>query len=252
MFESFSPVKTAKTAPSEWLLARITDPARAAAILGDLLEMSSTRGRRWFWISYLRALISIGWRTGGSAFLLAFVCVRFMFGTVIWWLMNHRNPDLMDAGLFGENSPHVRMFCWNLSLMMAQFLCFATPFVLIRFGLRNRLTQLACTLFLVTIPVYSFRLWIMDLSGCVTMLLIAAALVVTPWRKPLAVLAGTCLPAIAVKASYLFLLPINRYRHIPRIPHSWVVVSDASSFAVAAIVCLYLYRLLLRRRPTIA
>lgn len=241
-----------KTTPTEWLLARLTDPTRAAAIMGDLLELSATRGRLWFWTNYLRALISLGWRTGAPAFILAFVCVRFMFGTVIRWLMNHRTPQLMDPGLFGEQSRHVRMLCWNISLVTAQFLCFATPFVLVRFGLRNRLTRLACALFLVAIPVYSLRPWIMDMSGVVTVLIIAAALIAPPWRKPLAVLVGMCLPAIAVKATYLFLLPSDHYRHIPRLPSSWVIVSDATSFAVAAIVCVYLHRLLLRQRSAIA
>jgi hypothetical protein len=250
MFESLA--HRSRTSPAEWLLARIIGQDRAAAIMGDLEELAATRGRLWFWTTYVRALIALGWRTGGPAFLLAFLWVRFMYSKVIWWMMNHRTSQLMDAGLFGENSPHVRMLCWNISLVTAQFLCFATPFVLVRFGVRNRLTQLACALFLVTIPVYSLRPWVMDLSGIATLLLIAAALVAAPWRKPLAVLAGTCLPAIAVKATYLFFLPIHRYPHIPRMPASWVIVSDATSFAVAAIVCLNLYRLLLRQRPEIA
>lgn len=38
-----------KATLAEALLARITGPTRAAAILGDLLELSATRGRLWFW-----------------------------------------------------------------------------------------------------------------------------------------------------------------------------------------------------------
>jgi len=249
MPESISSARTSSPAIAEWLLARFTDPTHAAAIMGDLLELSSTRSRLWFWAAYARTLTTLGWRTGGSAFILAFVCVRFMYGTVIQWLMNHRVPTLMQAGLFGVYNPHVRIVTWNISMVMAQFLCFATPFVVVRFGLRNRLTQLTCALFVISMPVYTLRPWVMDLSGVLTILLIVAALVATPLRKPLAVLAGTCLPAIAVKATYLFLLPSYRYRHIPRMPASWVVVSDATSFAVAAIVCLYLYRRLLQRPP---
>ena len=73
MLESFSSVDSSRTAPTEWLLARIAGPNRAAAIMGDLVELSSTRGRLWFWTAYARTLISLGWRTGGSAFILAFV-----------------------------------------------------------------------------------------------------------------------------------------------------------------------------------
>lgn len=236
-----------KSSPAEWLLARLTDPDHAAAIIGDLEELAASRGRLWFWTAYIRTLIALGWRTGGSAFLLAFLCMRFMYGTVIQWLMNHRVPTLMQAGLFGVYNLHVRLITWNISMVMAQFLCFATPFAVVRFGMRNRLTQLACALFAISILVYTLRPWVMDLSGLLGVLLICAALVVTRWRKPLAILAGTCLPAIAVKVIYLFLLPSYRYRHIPRMPASWVVVSDATSFAIAAIVCLYLYRRLLQR-----
>ena len=232
----------------ESLLVLIAGRERAAAIMGDLEELAVTRGRLWFWYAYVRALISLGWRTGGSAFILAFLCVRFMYGSVIWWLMNHRTPSLMDAGLFGENNPLVRILCWNLSMMTAQFLYFATPFVMVRFGLQDRLTRLACALFLVSLPVYTLRPWVMDLSGVVTLFLLAAALAAPLWRRPLAVLAATLLPAVAVKATYLIFLPVHRYRHIPRMPASWVVVSDAISFAIAAVVCVYLHRLLLRQR----
>jgi hypothetical protein len=213
--------------------------------MGDLEELAASRSRLWFWIEYLRTLISLGWRTGGSAFILAFVCVRFMYGTVIQWLMNHRAPTLMQAGLFGVYNLHVRIITWNISMVMAQVLCFATPFVVIRFGLRNRLTQLACALFVIGIPFYTLRPWVMDLSGLLSVLIIAAVLVATPWRKPLAILAGTCLSAIAVKVIYLFLLPsVFHHRHIPWMPSSWV---DATSFAFAAIVCVYLHHWLLQR-----
>ena len=244
-----------KIPPAEWFLSQGIGLERAAAIMGDLEELAATRGRLWFWSAYLRALISLGWRTGGPAFILAFVCVRFMYGPGMWWLMNHRTPSLMDPGLFGVTSPHVRMLCWNLALMTAQFLCFAFPFVLVRFGLRDRLTRLACALFLVTIPVYSLRPWVMDLSGLLALLLIAAALIAPYWRRSLAILAAAYLPAVAVKATYfllLLLLPSYKYRHIPRMPASWVVVSDAASFAVAAFVCVQMYRLLIRKRAAIA
>ncbi len=49
-----------KPTPAEWLLARLTEPERAAAIYGDLTEMAATRSRLWFWTNYFRALISLG------------------------------------------------------------------------------------------------------------------------------------------------------------------------------------------------
>jgi hypothetical protein len=197
-------------------------------------------------------LISLGWRTGGSAFILAFLCLRFMFRTILPWLMSHRTPGMNDPGLFGETSPHVRMICWNLSMVTTQFLVFAFPFVWIRFGMHDRLTRLACALFLISLPVYTLRPWVMDLSGVLTMLVLAAALVAPHWRRPLAVLAATLLPAFAVKVTYLFFLPIHRYPHVFRMPASWVVVSDFTSFAIAAAVCVFLHRRLLHPLPAMA
>lgn len=239
-----------KIPPAEWFLSQDIGTDRAAAIMGDLEELAATRGRLWYWYAYVRALISLGWRTGGSAFILAFVCLRFMFGTVIQWLMNHRTSSLMDAGLFGENNSHVRIICWNLSLMTAQFLCFLTPFVLVRFCLHDRLTRLACALFLISVPVYTLRPWVMDLSGILTVLVIAAALAAPLWRRPLAILAATYIPAFAVKATYLFLLPIHRYPHVPRMSATGVLVSDVISFAIAAILCIRLHRRLLTNPRT--
>jgi hypothetical protein len=237
-----------KTPIAEWLLARIAGCDRAAAIMGDLLELSATRGRLWFWTAYARTLISLGWRAP-VAFVFAMASMRFIFGTVFPWLWNRRTTHLMDAGLFGVYNQHIRLITWNISMVTAQFLCFAFAFVLVRFGWRNRLTQLACALFLIAMPIYSLRPWFMDLSGVAMMLIIAAALVAPPWRKPLAVLAGTCLPAIAVKGTYLILLTsltIPYHRKVFAL-RSWVNAYDAISFVLAAIVCLYLYRWLLQR-----
>jgi hypothetical protein len=179
-----------------------------------------------------------------------------MFGTVVPWLMGHRTPGLEDAGLFDTTTRGTRMLCWNLSLVTAQFLCFVMPFVLVRFGLRDRLTRLACALFLVALPVFSFRPWFMDLSGVVTMLILAAALTLPIWRRPLAVLAATGLTAVAVKSTYFFLQfflsPKVFSRQIHHIPAPWGPFVDAASFAIAAMVCLKLHRLLLRPRPAIA
>ncbi|MGA1983425.1 MAG: hypothetical protein ABSG84_13285 [Acidobacteriaceae bacterium] len=237
-----------KIPPAEWFLSQDIGPERAAAIMGDLEELAATRGRLWFWIAYVRALISLGWRTGGSAFILGLVCLRLMFGTVVPWVMSHRTIGLDDPGLFGLSNPHVRMWCWNLSLVTAQFLVFAFPFVWIRFGMQDRLTRLTCALFFVAMPVYSFRPWLMDLSGVLVLAILIAALVAPAWRKPLAVLAGTFLPAVAVKVTYFFLqafLPRKVFtRQLYHIPAHWVFFVDAISFAIAAIVCLKLYRLL--------
>jgi len=247
MLESFSSVDSSRTAPTEWLLARIAGPNRAAAIMGDLTEMAATRGRLWFWATYTRTLITLGWRTPVAAFLLAIASMRFFVGTVIRWLMYRRGSHLMDAGLFSNT--HLRLISWNLAMLMAQFLTFALPFILVRFGLRNRLTQLTCALFLIAMPVYSLRPWFLDLTSLLIVVAVAAALALPLWRRPLIVLAGMGITAVAWRVPFLMGLARVYRRHLPYLSNSTVVLSDTIAFALAAIVCVYLYRRLLERPP---
>ena len=72
---------------TEWLLARLTTPTRAAAIMGDLDELAATRARLWFWIAYTRTLISLGWRTP-VAFLCAYACTRS------YWLLTAMHTSM--------------------------------------------------------------------------------------------------------------------------------------------------------------
>jgi hypothetical protein len=240
-----------KTTPAEWLLARIIGPDRAAAIMGDLTELAATRGRLWFWTAYVRALISLGWRTP-VAFLFAIASVRLMFSAVFPWLANHITRNMMDAGLFGENNPHFRMAIWNLVILTTQCLCFALPFVLVRLGLRSRLTQLAGALFLVSAPAYIYRPWLLDLAGLSLAIAIVAALLLPLWRKPMAVLAATCATFIAAVATCFYILATVYHDNPLSLPMSKVGICDGVGIALALIVCSLLHRRLQRQRPAIA
>jgi hypothetical protein len=233
--------------PAESFLALFAGSARAAAIMGDLTEMAATRGRLWFWTAYARTLLSLGWRTP-VAFVLAFASMRFIFGPVIRWLVYRRGSHLMDPGLFGNT--HLRLISWNFSMVTAQFLVLALPFVLVRFGLRNRLTQLTCALFLIAMPVFSLRARFMDLSSLLIVVATAAALALPQWRRPMIVLAGMGITAVAWKVPFLVGLAHVYRRHLPYLSNSTVVIYDMTAFAIAAIVCVYLYHRLLEQPHT--
>lgn len=153
----------------------------------------------------------------------------------------------MDPGLFGNT--HLRLISWNFSMVTAQFLVLALPFVLVRFGLRNRLTQLTCALFLIALPVYSLRPRFMDLSSLLIVVATAAALALPQWRRPMIVLAGMGITAVAWKVPFLVGLSHVYRRHLPYLSNSTVVIYDMAAFALAAIVCVYLNHRLLRQRP---
>jgi hypothetical protein len=235
----------------EWLLARLTTPDRAAAILGDLTEMAATRGRLWFWTAYARTLITLGWLTP-VAFVLALAAKRFIVSAILPLEVGRRVSHLAEAGLFGAYNPHLRLISWNLTMVLARWLIFALPFVLLRFGLRNRLTQLTCALFLFAVPVYALRPWIMDLSSLLIAATIIATLISPLWRRPMFVLTATTVAAIATTVSGLYLLGQVFHHNFLWLTAFDVAIYDAIGLALAVIFCLYLSHLLLRQPPALA
>lgn len=258
MPESISSARTFSSAIAEWLLARFADPTRAAAIMGDLTEMAATRGRLWFWTAYTRTLVSLGWRTP-VAFIFAIVGTSFIFGVVSWWPMSWLSHHKRHAWMYAQIHPHISLFNWILCRLMVQALFFALPFVLIRFGLRNRLTQLACALLLITLPIFilSPSPLMLDIFIIFSVLAVAVALLLPLWRRPLIVLAATCIPFVAMHPFFfLWFLTTVGVKQIPVSFFSWggkhhalYYIYEMTSFALAAIVCLYLYRRLLQRSP---
>jgi hypothetical protein len=237
---------TIAMAYAEWVLARLTTPARAAAILGDLLEVSTTRGRLWFWIAYTRTLVSIGWRTPVAlvgAFVLSRWTVEALFTTE-----RHLFPHLY--GINHHAAPHP---IWQTPLWDSLIaLVYVLPFVLVRFGLRDRFTQLTLAFFLLTTPFYSLN-WVgWDFSGVVTAIMIFAALSLRTWRRPMIVLAGTVAPAAIAQffAGYALFFFLDYFG--VRSPE-WgraMNLYRAMGICIAALVCSYLYRRLLREKTT--
>ena len=131
---------------------------------------------------------------------------------------------------------------------IAMCLWFALPYAWMRFGLRDRLTQFACVLFFCTLPVFSFQMWLIDLSSILTMLALVAALLTPLWRRSLAVLALTSVTAIAaVTSSFRILAAVDHQRFITFSPTKGVGwLTTAFALSVAAIVCSRLHRWLLK------
>ena len=175
-----------------------------------------------------------------------------MFSAVFPWLANHITRNMMDAGLFGENNPHFRMAFWNLVILTTQCLCFALPFILVRFGLRSRLTQLAGALFLLSAPAYIYRPWLLDLAGLSLAIAIVAALLLPLWRKPMVVLAATCVTFVAAVATCFYILATVYHDNPLSLPMSKVGICDGVGIALALIVCSLLHRRLPRQCPAIA
>jgi hypothetical protein len=67
---------------AEWIIAQFTTKARAAAIIGDLLEAVPQKGKPWFWLSVARVIFSLTWR-----YPLAYAAA---IGAVLCWVRAYR------------------------------------------------------------------------------------------------------------------------------------------------------------------
>ena len=238
-------------APAEWLLARVAGPTRATAILGDLLEISSTRGRLWFWIAYLRTLVSLGWRAP-VAFLWAYICTLHPWlGYIIFGSLGifHLIPPNDPAHAGRSSQMLLQLFLNAINLII--------PFALVRFGRRDRFTQLACAIFLLTIPLYSHTQGGTEIADIAAAAAILAALSLPAWRRPMIVLAATAVPvAIANKLwipVQLFLFAkgygfASPYAYGPVTAFSFVTLYRTFELCIAAIACSLLHRLLLQKK----
>ena len=138
-----------KAVVTEWLLSRVVGHDRAAAIVGDLLEVSELRGKLWFWSAFLRIWVSLTWRRP-VAWIGACACGILL---VELWQYQWRSLSLHHFTPGGQAAPLPLI---ALLAGIAAPLWFALPYGILRFGLRDRFTQLCCAMFLRTTVTFFF------------------------------------------------------------------------------------------------
>jgi hypothetical protein len=119
---------------AEWLLSRFTSSKRAASVVGDLVELKLQKGSVWFWLSIARVLVSLSWRR------VAALIAAFYVGA---WA--YRPFEMAIIGINTRHRPPSEMwvdFFLALSALGA-LLLMAFTYAAIRYGLRDRVTQLA-------------------------------------------------------------------------------------------------------------
>jgi len=224
--------------------------------MGDLLEVSASRGRLWFWTAYTRTLIALGWRTP-VAFLCAYAFSTWMATGAFPMIRSLVRKHFRDAY---HNAPRVifHVSPWHAPLgICLTSLWFILPFVLVRFGLRDRLAQLSCAIFLLTIPYITLLPAGVNFAGLFAIILVAAALSLRAWRRHMIVLAASIAPiAIATSLSlkivlspkiwYLF-LPSGYTLSGPQLQRA-LHLYRGLELCIAAVVCSYLYRRLLQSK----
>jgi hypothetical protein len=235
-----------KTALPEWILARFVGHDRASVILGDLLEISTTRGCLWFWSAYARTLITLGWRTP-----VAFLCAYYF--SFSYWSITARYASMhwlfRWVPLAGSDyrmpfwQHHLQPLVSVLSMLFG--LNFLLPFVLVRFGLRDRLTQLASILFLVSLPASSNRLLLLMPMEILAVIAVVLALCLRDWRRPMIVLAAALTLSYAIVEGFVSFLRESDGSVVWS--HRLSVDAVLLQIAAAAVVCSLLHRWMLEQ-----
>ena len=250
-----------KTPIAEWLLSRITDPTRAAVIVGDLTEMAETRGRLWFCTAYARTLVTLGWRApvaflAGSA---GFFLMMSFFSA----LLRNPGPNRTAHMASGDILANAAVLSTGCLLVFSVSVWFAAPFAILRFGFRDRMAQLYGVFFLLAAPLFFHSNPVSLICALLALAIIVAAFFSSTWRRPMAVIA-TMSVAVLVSLVACTDLVTKIYHpkfHLKTGPVatgaspvvfnllSWIVVrlTCAIALATAAIVFTWLHRWLLER-----
>jgi len=240
-----------KTPPTEWLLARLTTRDRAAAILGDLTEMAATRGRLWFWIAYTRTLITLGWRTPVAIFAVV-ISEKYIRSRILPRLLQpFFIHNWYEFKRLAAQHPFLSHFSWTASMWVVFTLWYVLPYIMVRFGLRNRLTYLAGTLFLLGIPVLTFNPRVYGITGIACALLIIAALASPLWRRQMIFLAANW-PVTPLVFYFCVAHPVLSIFHHGPFPAGFfgMRIDEPFAIAITVMICPLLYRWLLKPRPT--
>jgi len=193
---------------AEWIVARFTTRKRAASIVGDLLELQSQKGPLWFWLSLARVALALAWRRQLAS------VAAFMFGA--WACAGLQVTESMGTGaLVSGQLPWMNLF-WTLLYI----LWFVAVYTTIRYGLRDRVAQLALALTLVTIPVVRYGPQRGILTACtgLSLCIVLASLLTRERRRaalvPLGVAVvgfGAGMPAMYLADQYRrFIVPMPR------------------------------------------
>jgi hypothetical protein len=230
---------------AEGLLARLTDPTRAAAIMGDLTEMAVARGRLWFFAAYLRILATLVWRAP-AAFLcgcLSLSFAIFLIGHRARYIPHQEGTLTIVPQYLASLIPFAGVFLVGMAIP----LWFLVPFGLVRYGARDRLVRLAA-LFALLSTAALFSLAVLSLTNAVAALLLIVSTLFSPrWRKPMVVIAASATTGLA--ALVLFYDTLGKLYH-PHIlnpyeshPVAWMVAKMAAVVAmvVPAIVCSWMH-----------
>ncbi|HXE06857.1 MAG TPA: hypothetical protein VN612_03095 [Acidobacteriaceae bacterium] len=180
---------------AETVLAIFAGRERATAIYGDLAEMAATRGWVWFVGEYLRALVRLGWRTP-VAFACSFAAFQLLASGMEFWLRHmpgawrdHLMPLLISAG---PGLTAVTVTLWV-----------GVPYLIVRFGVRDRIVQLASALLVLNTAAFLYVPWLSFACAVTAVVLVVVSFYFRTWRKTALVLVPIVMAGAAAFACAL-------------------------------------------------
>jgi hypothetical protein len=194
-------------------LARFTTRERASAMLGDLLEMSESHSTSWFYVSFMRLLAATAWPRTIAWFGSYLVgCVFLYLAGNLWPQWRHTPHALPSLSVFSDS-------VGLLSILLVLPLSFSATYLACRYGVRDRMTQLAVTL--AAVSILPFLLipfpFLLLISGAFVLTLMLAALFTSTSRRALVILATSSISAgllmMATFVLFTLIYPTTVFQH---------------------------------------
>jgi hypothetical protein len=235
---------------AEWIVARFTDRKRAAAIVGDLVEVKAEKGAAWFWYAIAQVLLSLAWRRSVA--------------TIAAVYLGNRISDLLFFRLIQVHPRHPRPDLWvPIATWLILPLGTALPYAAIRYGRRDGLTRFAfAAMALVTAVIYFWWLPAIPVM-CATLGtgVVGVSLCNREWRRGAAV---ACAASVAGLIGFIligiffavleFVLYPSLWGAGKEFSHPWLMwlplLLPLGAAWTTTAACSYLHRRFLERRAT--
>jgi hypothetical protein len=119
---------------AEWTIARFTTKARAASIIGDLLEAVPQKGKLWFWFSAAGVFFSLTWRPV-LALALTFCLWKYRWRATV--TAKVLTPSELASEIASYHPPTFAMLFYMYLYSLGFQLRLGTFYMAVRYGLKN-------------------------------------------------------------------------------------------------------------------
>jgi hypothetical protein len=195
------------------VLARLAGEERAAAILGDVLEVSGTNGRIPLWTAFARTAFSLGWRR----------CVPAIVALAVGELMAQLVAGLSHPQFVASwhRSRWVNGMATLLALS-AYASWFLLPYSVLRFGWHSRFTRVCLGVAVISSSAFPFSQSVPVLEVLTGLMAVCAAVLLSlrKWRNSVIVFVSVCVCwSLVSSVMFVTLAAVFHGIFVPSGPH---------------------------------